>query len=93
MLARVREIRSVGLFGIIELIRSCRTHHPTALFNRTSDEMIALGTFLREQGLYTIVRRNAFYAIPPLCINEDQLREAFAIIDKGLEITDRAVQD
>jgi hypothetical protein len=28
-----------------------------------------------------------------LCINEQQLREAFAIIDKGLEITDKAVKD
>jgi hypothetical protein len=28
-----------------------------------------------------------------LCINEQQLREAFAIIDKGLEITDRAVRE
>ena len=28
---------------------------------------------------------------PPLCITEAEMREAFAIIDKGLEITDRAV--
>ena len=40
-----------------------------------------------------IVRWNSFYTNPPLCINEQQLREAFAIIDKGLEITDKAVKD
>jgi hypothetical protein len=28
-----------------------------------------------------------------LCINEQQIREAFAIIDKALEITDRSVRD
>jgi len=28
-----------------------------------------------------------------LCINESQLREAFAIIDKALEMTDQAVRD
>jgi taurine--2-oxoglutarate transaminase len=89
----VGEVRSIGLFGIIELIRSRRTRQPMASFNGTSDEMVALGKFFREQGLYTIVRWNAFYTNPPLCINEDQLREAFAIIDKGLEITDRAVKD
>jgi taurine--2-oxoglutarate transaminase len=89
----VGEVRSIGLFGIIELIRSRKTKQPMAPFNGTSEEMAALGKFFREQGLYTIVRWNAFYTNPPLCINEEQLREAFAIIDKGLEITDRAVKD
>jgi len=44
--------------------------------------MAALGRFFRENGLYTLVRWNTFYTNPPLCINEAQLREAFAIIDK-----------
>ena len=37
------------------------------------------------------VRWNAFYTNPPLCITEAELREAFAIVDRALEITDRAV--
>jgi taurine--2-oxoglutarate transaminase len=64
-----------------------------APFNGTWEEMAALGRFFREQGLYTIVRWNSFYTNPPLCINEQQLGEAFAIIDKGLEITDKAIND
>ena len=44
-----------------------------------------------QEGLYTFVRWNTFFTNPPLCITEAELREAFAIIDKGLEITDRAV--
>ena len=89
----VGEVRSIGLFGIVELIRSRRTRQPMAPFNGTSDEMAALSRFFRDQGLYTIVRWNSFYTNPPLCINEQQLREAFAIIDRGLEITDKAVKD
>src|SRR6202521_2832766 len=89
----VGAVRSIGLFGIVELIRSRKTRQPMAPFNGTSDEMAALGRFFREQGLYTLVRWNTFYTNPPLCINEQQLREAFAIIDKGLEITDKAVRD
>jgi taurine--2-oxoglutarate transaminase len=87
----VGAVRSIGLFGIVELIRDRKTKQPMAPFNGTSEEMAALGKFFRENGLYTIVRWNSFYTNPPLCINEEQLREAFAIIDKGLEITDRAV--
>ena len=89
----VGAVRSIGLFGIVELVRSRKTRRPMAPFNGTSDEMVALGKFFREQGLYTFVRWNTFFTNPPLCINEEQMREAFAIIDRGLEITDRAVAD
>jgi taurine--2-oxoglutarate transaminase len=87
----VGAVRSIGLFGIVELIRNRKTRQPMAPFNGTSDEMVALGRFFREQGLYTFVRWNTFFTNPPLCINEQQMREAFAIIDRGLEITDKAV--
>jgi len=89
----VGEVRNIGLFGIVELVRSRRSKHPMAPFNGTSDEMAALDRFFREQGLYTVVRWNSFYTNPPLCIKEHQLREAFEIIDAGLEITDKAVKD
>jgi taurine--2-oxoglutarate transaminase len=83
--------RNIGLFGIVELARNRATREPMAPFNGTSPEMQALGKFFRQEGLYTFVRWNTFFTNPPLCITEDELREAFTIIDKGLEITDRAV--
>jgi len=88
----VGAVRSIGLFGIVELVRDRRTMEPMAPYNGTSEEMGALNRFFREQGLYTMVRWNSFYANPPLTITEAQLREAFAIVDRGLEITDRAVR-
>lgn len=88
----VGAVRSIGLFGIVELIRNRKTRQPMAPFNGTSEEMAALGRFFREQGLYTFVRWNTFFTNPPLCINEEQMREAFGIIDRGLEIVDRAVE-
>ncbi|MFN2576419.1 MAG: aminotransferase class III-fold pyridoxal phosphate-dependent enzyme [Pyrinomonadaceae bacterium] len=83
--------RNIGLFGIVELVRNRETLEPMAPFNGSSSEMQALGRYFREQGLYTFVRWNTFFTNPPLCITDAQLREAFEIIDKGLEITDRAV--
>jgi len=83
--------RSLGLFGIVELIRNRETREPMAPFNGTSPEMQELGKFFREEGLYTLVRWNTFFTNPPLCITEAEMREAIAIIDRGLEITDRAV--
>lgn len=83
--------RSIGLFGLIELVRDSAKRTPLAPFNETSDEMIALSRFFRQEGLYTFVRWNTFFTNPPLCITEAELRDAFAIVDRGLEITDRAV--
>jgi len=83
--------RNLGLFGIVELVRDRETLEPLAPFNSTSPEMQALGKYFRQEGLYTFVRWNTFFTNPPLCITEAEMREAFAIIDKGLEITDRAV--
>ena len=83
--------RSIGLFGLVELVRDKAKKVPMAPFNGASDEMAALGKFFRQEGLYTFVRWNTFFTNPPLCITEAELREAFAIIDRGLEITDRAV--
>jgi len=88
----VGAVRSIGLFGIVELVRDRKTLEPMAPFNGTSEEMAALGRFFRQEGLYTMVRWNCFYTNPPLTITEAQLREAFAIIDRGLEITDKAVR-
>jgi len=89
----VGAVRSIGLFGIVELIRSRRTREPLAPFNGTSEEMTAIGKFFRQEGLYTFVRWNTFFTNPPLCITEEQLQEGFTIIDRALEIADRVVRD
>jgi taurine--2-oxoglutarate transaminase len=44
------------------------------------------------EGLYTLFRWNTFFTNPLLCITEQELTEGFAIIDRGLEIPDRAVR-
>jgi taurine--2-oxoglutarate transaminase len=83
--------RSIGLFGVVELVRNRETMEPMAPFNGTSDEMVALGKRFREDGLYTFTRWNYFHTNPPLTISEEELAEGFAIIDRALEITDAAV--
>jgi taurine--2-oxoglutarate transaminase len=87
----VGAVRSIGLFGIVELVRNQTTMEPMAPFNGTSPEMQTLGRYFRNEGLYTFVRWNTFFTNPPLCISEAELREAFAIIDKGLAELDPVV--
>jgi taurine--2-oxoglutarate transaminase len=87
----VGDVRSIGLFGVLELVRNRVTKEPMAPFNGTSPEMQKLGAFLKENGMYAFVNWNNLFTNPPLCITEAQLREAFELIDRALEITDAAV--
>jgi taurine--2-oxoglutarate transaminase len=84
--------RNLGLFGIIDLVRSRDPYVPMTGFNGTSDEMKAIGKYFREHGLYTMIANNSIHTNPPLCITEAQLDEAFAIIDGALDIADEAVR-
>jgi taurine--2-oxoglutarate transaminase len=86
----VGDVRSIGLFGMVELVRNRKTREPLAPYNGTSPEMQKLGAYFREHGLYTFVRWNNFFTNPPLIVTEGQLREGFEIINEALSITDEA---
>ncbi|MCA9669478.1 MAG: aminotransferase class III-fold pyridoxal phosphate-dependent enzyme [Myxococcales bacterium] len=83
----VRGGRCIGLFGMIDLQKNSRGE-PMAPYNGTSEAMKALGKAFAEKGLFTFVRWGSFMCNPPLCIDETQLREAFAIVDECLDVTD-----
>jgi len=87
----VGTVRSIGLFGVFELVRSRDTMEPMAPFNGSSPEMTALDAQLRADGLYTMLHWNQVFTNPPLCITEEQLREGFAVIDRALDATDAAI--
>jgi len=83
--------RSLGLFGILDLVRRRDPWTPLTPFNGTSDEMKAIARFFRDNGLYTMVVNNSIHTNPPLCITDEQLAEGFEVIDRALEIADQAV--
>ena len=80
----VGAVRSLGLFGIVELVRDRQSMEPLAPFNGTSEPMNRLRTIFRDEGLYTFVRFNYFFTNPPLIITEEELRHGFDIIDRAL---------
>lgn len=85
--------RNIGLFGCLEIVRSRSTGEPMAPFNSSSPEMAELLSFTLDNGVYVILHWNQVMTNPPLCITEEQLGEGFAVLDRALEITDRAVVD
>ena len=83
----VKTSRCIGLFGMMDL-RKNSAGEDMAPYNGSHPAMTALGNFFKENGLFTFIRWGSFMCNPPLCITKEQLLECFAIIDKGLDITD-----
>lgn len=89
----VGAVRNIGLFGAIDLVKSRETMEPMSPFNVTNDVMTNVSRFLLDNGLYTMVRWWNVMTNPPLPITEEQMGEAFEIIDRALEIADAAVEE
>ena len=88
----VGDVRSIGLFGVIELVRNRATREPLAPFNASSPEMERIRKFLLERGLFLYTHWHTLLILPPLIITEAQLAEGFTLIDEALAIADQAVE-
>jgi taurine---2-oxoglutarate transaminase len=87
----VGEVRSIGLFGIIELVRDRQTRQPITPWNASSPEMNELRKYLADHGVFVYIHWHTILIIPPLIITEEQLAEGFKVIDQALSITDQVV--
>jgi taurine--2-oxoglutarate transaminase len=90
--ASVGEVRNIGLFGIIELVKDRKTKEPMAPWNGSSPEMSALKKYCLDHGLFLYTHWHTVLIIPPLIVTEEQLKEGFEVLDQALEITDRATK-
>lgn len=86
----VGDVRSIGLFGVVELVRNRQTKEPMAPFNGSSVEMDRLRKFLLDQGIFLYTHWHTLLLIPPLIITPEQLQEGFSALERALEITDAA---
>src|SRR5258706_5716922 len=88
----VGEVRSIGLFGIIELVKDRKTKEPMAAWNSSSPGMGAFRKYWLDHGLYIYTHWHTVLVIPPLIITEQQLMEGFAVLDGALKITDKVAK-
>jgi taurine--2-oxoglutarate transaminase len=87
----VGDVRSLGLFSVIELVKDRETKEPMAPWNAKPHElgvMARVPAALRERGMYTFTKWNWIFAAPPLIIDQDGLNEGLSILDEVLDITD-----
>ena len=88
----VGDVRQIGLFAVIEVVKDKFTREPSATRNATKEElktMNEIGAYLREHGLFTFIKANMIFIVPPLCITEAQIDEGLEIIKGALLISDQ----
>jgi taurine--2-oxoglutarate transaminase len=92
----VGDVRGLGLFAAIELVKDRETREPlipwTVEFYEKKHPLASqlLGR-LKERGLYTYMRWNVLMICPPLCISEEELAWGLDRIDEALTLVDEYV--
>jgi len=80
----IGDVRYIGLFSGVELVKNRETKEPM--------DLTPLKNFLVANGVYVFNFKNVLFVVPPLIITEEQLDEGLDLIDEGLaELMDTQV--
>ena len=92
--ASVGEVRGLGLFWAIELVKNADTREPLVPYNASGTDaapMGALASACKSAGLWPFTHFNRMHVAPPLVISEADLVRGLDIIDDALDVTDQYV--
>lgn len=90
----VGEVRGLGVFWAIELVRDRATREPLVPFNAAGADAAPMGELAaacKQRGLWPFTHFNRLHVVPPCTITDADAREGLAIIDEALEVADRYV--
>jgi taurine--2-oxoglutarate transaminase len=88
----VGEVRGLGVFWALELVRDRDTREPLVPFNATGADAAPMGEFAvacKQRGLWPFVHFNRTHVVPPCTITADEARDGLAILDEALDVADR----
>lgn len=88
----IGDIRGLGVFWAIELVRDRATREPLVPFNATGADaapMAEVAAACRERGLWPFTHFNGMHIVPPCNTSVEDVRTGLAIIDEALEVADR----
>jgi taurine--2-oxoglutarate transaminase len=90
----VGDVRSIGLFSVLELVKDRSTREPLVPWGAAGADLAVtkeINKRLLQGGVFTFVRWNWLFVVPPLVITEDELKEGLGVIDQVLDYTDSLV--
>ncbi|MEU4649751.1 aspartate aminotransferase family protein [Nocardia fluminea] len=84
----IGEVRGLGVFWAVELVRNRATREPLAPYGGTSPAMNELVAACRAGGMLPFVNFNRLHVVPPCVITEAEAKEGLAILDHALSAAD-----
>ena len=90
----VGEVRGLGVFWAIELVRHRKTREPLVPFNATgaaAKPMAELMGACKAGGVWPFAHFNRLQVTPPCTTTAEEVREGLAAIDKALDVADQYV--
>ncbi len=89
----IGEVRGLGVFWAVELVKDRTTKEPLAPYNGTSEAMRKFVAKAGEQGLLVPSPENRVHVVPPCTISDEQAREGLSILDRALDEVDAYVAE
>jgi taurine--2-oxoglutarate transaminase len=90
----IGEVRGLGLFWGLELVRSRETREPLVPFNAGGEAAAPVTQLTKaalDRGLYLFVHWNVVVICPPLNITREELDEGLSVLDEVLALADEHV--
>jgi taurine--2-oxoglutarate transaminase len=87
----VGEVRGLGCFWGLELVRNRETREMLVPFNAAGEDAAPMARIAKaalERGLYLMTHWNVVMVCPPLTITREELDEGIAILDDVLSVAD-----
>ncbi|WP_190121375.1 aspartate aminotransferase family protein [Streptomyces inusitatus] len=87
----VGEVRGLGAFWALDLVRDPATREPLVPYNATGEAnapMAAFAAACKARGLWPFVNMNRTHVVPPCNISQAEAKEGLAVLDEALSVAD-----
>ncbi|MEW1633303.1 aspartate aminotransferase family protein [Streptomyces sp. NPDC093801] len=88
----VGEVRGLGTFWAVELVRDEETREPLVPYNASGADNAPMAEFAaacKASGLWPFVNMNRTHVVPPCTVTEAEAKEGLALLDEALTVADR----
>jgi taurine---2-oxoglutarate transaminase len=90
----IGEVRGLGVFWALELVRDRETREPLVPFNASGADAAPMGELAaacKARGVWPFTHFNRLHVVPPCTTTADEVKEGLAALDEALEVADRYV--
>jgi taurine--2-oxoglutarate transaminase len=85
----VGEVRGLGVFWAVELVRDRATREPLVPYNGSGGPMSEVVAACKQRGLWPFTHFNRVHVVPPCTVTADEVRQGLQILDEALAVADR----